>query len=306
MRVRKLPLSGARFFIPMESPPQRLKLLLIYLPISVTIYYTTTIKSSQYQMYALLSFAYNRVQTIGGIIVFKETFSKRLKELREKENLSQTALAEKLKVSRGAISFYENGDRTPDIEFLERVCKYFNIDAGYLLGTTNAAATENIEIGKSLGLSDQAIKVLKFYNSLNFPIPSPIIPLVNLLIEQATPAPTPESYHIVDIDGTTNEVEENRYLSDTKDWESKQYIDVLSSIERYLSIHANEELSIGITKDGKPIEMTADKLYIRYGTVEKFSAKDLIDAACLKEIERKLDQLKEIKPIDTFYSKRGF
>ena len=56
-----------------------------------------------------------------------ERFSKRLKELRETAGLTQEQLAKELKVSRGAISYYEKGERTPDIEFLDSVAEYFQI-----------------------------------------------------------------------------------------------------------------------------------------------------------------------------------
>lgn len=64
-------------------------------------------------------------------------FSTRLKELREELCLSQTLLAEELGVSRGSISYYENGDRTPDVEFLKKAKAYFGVDYEYLLGESS-------------------------------------------------------------------------------------------------------------------------------------------------------------------------
>ena len=55
-----------------------------------------------------------------------EFFSKKLKELRESKGMSQSALAEALEISRGSISFYENGERVPDILVL---CKVSNFRA---------------------------------------------------------------------------------------------------------------------------------------------------------------------------------
>lgn len=60
--------------------------------------------------------------------------SHRLRELREASGLSQAQLAEELSVSRGSISYYENGDRTPDVEFLMKAKAYFCVDYEYLLG----------------------------------------------------------------------------------------------------------------------------------------------------------------------------
>ena len=53
--------------------------------------------------------------------------SKKLKLLRETHNLTQEELASKLKLSRSAISNYESGTRTPDIETLYSICNFYNI-----------------------------------------------------------------------------------------------------------------------------------------------------------------------------------
>lgn len=63
-----------------------------------------------------------------------EIFANRLKELREEKGLSQTQIADALGVSRGSISYYENGERTPDIGFLAQVKEYFTVELDYLLG----------------------------------------------------------------------------------------------------------------------------------------------------------------------------
>lgn len=64
----------------------------------------------------------------------KQVFATRLKALRENMGLSQSELAAAIQVSRGSISFYENGERTADIEILSRLCEFFGVSADYLLG----------------------------------------------------------------------------------------------------------------------------------------------------------------------------
>lgn len=64
----------------------------------------------------------------------KEVFANRLRELRIAKKLSQTELAEKLGVSRGSISFYENGERTADIDFIYKIAQFFNVSTDFLLG----------------------------------------------------------------------------------------------------------------------------------------------------------------------------
>lgn len=89
-------------------------------------------------------------------------FSQKLKNLREDLGLNQSQMADKLGVSRGSISFYENGDRIPDIEFLARVSKEFNVSADWLLGQSDTKSLDGEikQICKYTGLSQAAISQL--------------------------------------------------------------------------------------------------------------------------------------------------
>lgn len=91
-----------------------------------------------------------------------DAFSLRLKKLREASGVNQAQLAEELGVSRGSISFYENGDRIPDIEFLFRMAKHFNVSSDWLLGLTDIQNPDtNISFAlQCLGLSDSSAKTL--------------------------------------------------------------------------------------------------------------------------------------------------
>ena len=55
-------------------------------------------------------------------------FKDKLKELREKEGLSQQELADKLFVSRSAVAKWENGNGIPSDVNLDEICKFFDID----------------------------------------------------------------------------------------------------------------------------------------------------------------------------------
>ena len=55
-------------------------------------------------------------------------FKDKLKELREKEGLSQQELADKLFVSRSAVAKWENGNGIPSDVNLDSICKFFGID----------------------------------------------------------------------------------------------------------------------------------------------------------------------------------
>lgn len=86
-----------------------------------------------------------------------DAFSSRLKELRDASGLNQEQLAKELGVSRGSISFYENGDRIPDIEFLFQMSKFFDVSADWLLGLSKAK-NSNIDVQalcSKTGLSEE-------------------------------------------------------------------------------------------------------------------------------------------------------
>lgn len=70
-------------------------------------------------------------------------FSKRLIELRKKKKLLQTEVAEKIGVARATYGAYEQGNRQPDFDTLERIATFFGVSADYLLGRSDVAQTEN-------------------------------------------------------------------------------------------------------------------------------------------------------------------
>ena len=61
-------------------------------------------------------------------------FKDRMKLLREEANLTQDELAQKLEITKAAISNYETGRRKPDYELLEKIGDFFNVDLLYLFG----------------------------------------------------------------------------------------------------------------------------------------------------------------------------
>lgn len=56
-----------------------------------------------------------------------------LKEIRKKKKLSQLKVAFDLSISREAISYYENGKRSPSIEMLVVFSEYYNVSIDYLV-----------------------------------------------------------------------------------------------------------------------------------------------------------------------------
>ena len=60
-------------------------------------------------------------------------FDEKLVSLRKNSGLSQEQLAEKLGVSRQAVSRWESGDSTPDMLNLLGLCKCFGVSSDYLI-----------------------------------------------------------------------------------------------------------------------------------------------------------------------------
>ena len=56
-----------------------------------------------------------------------------LREIRIKRNLNQQKVAMDLNISRESLSYYENGKRSPDVEMLVRLSRYYNVSVDYLI-----------------------------------------------------------------------------------------------------------------------------------------------------------------------------
>ncbi len=58
---------------------------------------------------------------------------KGLQKIRKEKGLSQLKIAMDLAISREAISHYETGRRSPDVEMLLILSRYFNVSVDYLI-----------------------------------------------------------------------------------------------------------------------------------------------------------------------------
>lgn len=70
-------------------------------------------------------------------------FAQKLSELRRLSGLSQRKTAADLKISQALLSHYENGAREPGLDFVCRVCDYYNVTADYLLGRTEVPGSDD-------------------------------------------------------------------------------------------------------------------------------------------------------------------
>ena len=56
-----------------------------------------------------------------------------LKLIRKARGLNQLKVALDLNISREALSHYENGKRSPDVQMLRRLSEYFNVSIDFLI-----------------------------------------------------------------------------------------------------------------------------------------------------------------------------
>lgn len=78
------------------------------------------------------------------------SLSIRLQELRKKANLSQEELAEKLGLSRQAISKWESEQTNPDINNIIKLSEIYSVSTDYILkGTELINDFKNDSIGKN-------------------------------------------------------------------------------------------------------------------------------------------------------------
>lgn len=73
------------------------------------------------------------------------TLGEKLQMLRRSRGLSQEQLAAELDVSRQAISKWECGDSTPDLDKLRAICTYFGVTTDYLIWERSEDAPQAAE-----------------------------------------------------------------------------------------------------------------------------------------------------------------
>lgn len=66
--------------------------------------------------------------------------SDRLRIAREKRNLKQTQVMDKVRINNKTLSGYENGVSEPDIDTLRKLAALYNVSVDWLTGATNDSA----------------------------------------------------------------------------------------------------------------------------------------------------------------------
>lgn len=74
-------------------------------------------------------------------------FGSRLKLLRTQYGYSQSALAQRIGMSKSSVNMYERDEREPGLETLEAIADIFNVDLDYLLGKTDTKNKNPLSVG---------------------------------------------------------------------------------------------------------------------------------------------------------------
>ncbi|WLR54318.1 helix-turn-helix transcriptional regulator [Mesobacillus subterraneus] len=86
-------------------------------------------------------------------------FPERLRKLRKDNRLTQEELGSKINVTKVSISGYENGNRTPDTDTLQKIADLFDVSTDYLLGRSD---TTNVSVaGEIIELTPEELKVFE-------------------------------------------------------------------------------------------------------------------------------------------------
>lgn len=64
-------------------------------------------------------------------------FGKRLKYLRQEQGVSQKELGARLGYCNQTVSFWESGQREPDLDAIKKIAVYFDVTSDFLLGLSD-------------------------------------------------------------------------------------------------------------------------------------------------------------------------
>lgn len=96
--------------------------------------------------------------------------SEMIKRLRNRENYTQKELATALQVKPTTVSGWEIGRNEPSVDMIQRMAKFFNVTADYLLGVSSSNDDNESDLSKALNaarsfdgkpLTDHDRKVVK-------------------------------------------------------------------------------------------------------------------------------------------------
>jgi len=91
----------------------------------------------------------------------KSRFAVNLGRLRREKGLSQRQAAKELGVSQALLSHYETDAREPKLDFVVKVCDYYDVTSDYILGRTNEREDGASRLAEKVGIIVDSLEELK-------------------------------------------------------------------------------------------------------------------------------------------------
>lgn len=186
----------------------------------------------------------------------------KLKALREAHNLKQDELSLKLNMSRSTITNYENGNRTPDIETLYKICDFYNVTLEEFFKEDDCKPKKNLNHLRIIKITIVSISIVVLL----------IILLVNLII--------PKHQYGYDINNDELKVNNSSEIAIikvlNKENTNTYHIQVIESLKgdqfEYILIK-NKEITVNLSKyyllfGNKVSSDTEKKNYISFNCME--------------------------------------
>jgi len=92
----------------------------------------------------------------------------RLKELRKKNNLTQSNVAAFLGISEAAYGYYEQGRNEPSLSNLKKLADKYKVSISYLIGESNESTINEIDkLIKYIGVNNSSLFNVEQWKKLN-------------------------------------------------------------------------------------------------------------------------------------------
>lgn len=153
---------------------------------------------------------------------YDSVFPCRLRELLDKNGNTQEKLADFVGVARQSVAQWKDGKTKPDILYLEKIAKFFNVSTDYLLGRQRVA-TMDINIAQTceyLELSMNTVEKIREVNNYDFAdallsktsFLSGLIYKISLYVETLKPTHENRIARLEKALGGINEIDVAKYL----------------------------------------------------------------------------------------------
>lgn len=227
---------------------------------------------------------------------------KRIDYIRRKKGLSQKELGKAVGVEDKTIKRYENNKTNISLDMIKKIAVALDVTTDYLLGLTDLESIDSDykNIYKIIGLTDDAVSVLKEYNAIYDG--EVLIPILNFLITQEKLPPDETQYEYMSIksentkwDNKKSEQWQNivneHYKKALQEWENKNYLPIISMIEYFFNLKVKDEKIY--MADEKVRQFLGDDKIKELFPEAIISNENIADNVYLSQIKQQIKKLKQ-------------